>query len=109
MAGDRRAAVSPTWRMPRAKISRSSGTRRRAAMAAKRFAADFSPQRSRARRSAPWRASSVKMSAGSRIQPSVKNASTALAPRPSMSKAPRLTKWRSFSTACAGQIRLPVQ
>ena len=26
-----------------------------------------------------------------------------------MSKAPRLTKWRSFSTACAGQIRLPVQ
>ncbi len=49
------------------------------------------------------------MSAGSRIQPSVKNASIALAPRPSMSKAPRDTKCLSFSTAWAGQIRLPVQ
>ncbi len=78
-------------------------------MAAKRLPADLSPQRSRPRRSSPWRASSVKMSAGSRIQPSVKKASIALAPSPSMSKAPRLTKCLSFSTACAAQIRLPVQ
>ncbi len=30
-------------------------------------------------------------------------------PSPSMSKAPRDTKWRSRSTACAGQVSPPVQ
>ena len=55
------------------------------------------------------RACSVKMSAGVRISPSLKNSSISLSPRPSMSKALREQKCFSPSTACAGQIELPVQ
>ncbi len=44
-----------------------------------------------------------------RIRPSARRPAMCFSPRPSMSKASRETKWFSRSTACAGQIRPPVQ
>ena len=63
--------LSPTWRMPSAKISRFSGILRRSSIAANRLPADFSPQPSRffscCRPCRSRVAARVKMSAGSRI------------------------------------------
>ena len=52
---------------------------------------------------------SLKMSAAVFSRPALKNRSMFSAPSPSMSMAPRDTKWRRASTACAGQISSPVQ
>ena len=57
----------------------------------------------------PSRTFSVKMSAGVRIKPSVKKSSISFSPKPSMSKALRDTKCFRPSTACAGQMSVPVQ
>ena len=48
-------------------------------------------------------------SPGRRISPASKSCGTCLRPSPSISNAPRLTKWRSRSVICARQIRPPVQ
>ena len=50
-----------------------------------------------------------KMSAGECSQPSSMNSAMLFSPSPSMSSAPRLTKCRSRSNRCAGQISPPVQ
>ena len=55
------------------------------------------------------RSFSVKMSAAVFSSPALKKTSMFSAPNPSMSIAPRDTKWRSRSTAWAGQISSPVQ
>src|SRR5262245_23375674 len=55
------------------------------------------------------RASSVKMSAGSLIQPCSKNSVICFSPSPSISKARRETKCLRCSTFCDGQANSPVQ
>ncbi len=77
-------------------------------MARIRLRADSSPQPSRAAMSASWSARR-KMSAGPRTRPSAWNSRTVLSPSPSMSKAPRETKWISRSSVWAAQVRPPVQ
>src|SRR3546814_14890611 len=42
-------------------------------------------------------------------QPSSRNSAMLFSPSPSMSSAPRLTKWRRRSNFCAPQMRPPVQ
>ncbi len=103
-----RAVTPPTWRMPSPKSSRAASGARLASIAANRASTDLACQPSRPSRSSRcvWRR---KMSAGSVSQPSSMNSARLFSPSPSMSSAPRLTKWRSRSKRCAGQIRPPVQ
>ena len=104
--------VWPIWRMPRAKISRSSGISLRAAMAENNLQTDLSCQPfllARGCTAVLSRASRVKISAGFLTRPSFQKALICFSPRPSISKASRLTNWLRRSTAWAGQISQPVQ
>lgn len=128
------AVVSPTCRMPSAKMKRSSSGSRRASIAANSLsspsklrssalrtflrALPVAASRSRAcssRRSASAfcasarRSLSAKMSAAVFSRPALKNSSMFSVPSPSMSIAPRDTKCFRLSTACAAQISSPVQ
>ena len=97
------AVVSPTWRMPSAKmkpVERDGAPRldRREQVAHRQTRRSPPPPRSLMLR---LRCASVKMSAGSLIQPRSKNSSICFSPRPSMSKARRETKCFRCSTAWA--------
>ena len=103
-----RAVTTPTWRMPRPNSSRAASGRRLASIAANRLSTDLSFQPSRPTSSARRRRRR-KMSAGLSSQPRPKNSAMLFSPSPSISSAARLTKWRSRSVRCAGQISPPVQ
>ena len=114
MAGDalrgRLADLADAERVDR-KRSRPT-VRRRASMARNRLRTDSSPQPSRVARARRHPADGKrKMSAGARFQQALLGRSRwmILSPRPSISKARREQKWMRRSTACAGQIRPPVQ
>jgi hypothetical protein len=93
-------------------MNRSSAITRRASIAANSLRTDVSPNPSKLAifvSEALSRASSVKISAGSRISPLSKKKRDLLVAQPSMSKARRDTKCLRCSTRWNGQANSPVQ
>ena len=99
------AALSPTWRMPRALMSRHRSFSLLFSMAATALAADFSPMRSSSAMSFARRRY---RSAAVFTSPLSTSDWITAGPTPSMSMAARLVKWVRFRRSCAGHSA-PVQ